>query len=188
MTEVDTHPDTLLNAVLITSPDAIAIFEPTGNGSDTTPDLRPTRTNRAALDLPPELWTILRDHCRRAARNGSPSTAEMPHQTGNGERWLRLNAVPSGDLVVATVADVTALHDARREMAETRREAERQREETMDAGEAKSSFLATIRSSCSGLGTLPNASPIHSIMVADPLRPIEPATSAPMRHALSRAR
>jgi signal transduction histidine kinase/CheY-like chemotaxis protein len=144
MTEVDTHPDTLLNAVLITSPDAIAIFEPTGNGSDTTPDLRPTRTNRAALDLPPELWTILRDHCRRAARNGSPSTAEMPHQTGNGERWLRLNAVPSGDLVVATVADVTALHDARREMAETRREAERQREETMAAGEAKSRFLATM--------------------------------------------
>src|SRR5690349_8168996 len=117
MTEVDTGPDTLLDAVLEASPDAIAIFEPAfepaGNGSDDMRDLRPTRTNRAARELPPELWSILRDHCRRAARNGSPSTSETLYQAEDGERWLRLNAAPSSGLVVATVTDVTALHDAR---------------------------------------------------------------------------
>ena len=94
--------------------------------------------------MSPELWSILRDHCRRAARNGSPSTSETLYQTEDGERWLRLNAAPTGDLVIATVTDVTALHDARREVAETRREAERQRQETLAAGEAKSRFLATM--------------------------------------------
>ncbi len=107
-------------------------------------DLRPTRTNRAARDLPPELWSILRDHCQRAARNGSPSTSETLHQAENGERWLRLNAAPSGDLVVATVTDVTASSRRPARVDETRREAERQREETLAAGEAKSRFLATM--------------------------------------------
>lgn len=136
MTEFDTGPDTLLDAVLDTSPDAIAIFEPT--------TLRPLRSNRAADDLPPEIWSVLRDHCQRAARTGVPCTSETLHQAIDGERWLRLNAAPSGALVVATVSDVTAIHDARRTVAETRREAERQREETLAAGEAKSRFLATM--------------------------------------------
>src|SRR3954470_1405673 len=144
MTEVDTGADSLLDAVLDTSSDAIAIFEPTGHGSGGMPDLRPVRTNRAARELPPELWSILRDHCQRAARNGAPSTSETLHQAENGERWLRLNAAPSGDLVVGTVTDVTAIHDAKRIVAETQREAERQRKETMAAGEAKSRFLATM--------------------------------------------
>jgi signal transduction histidine kinase/DNA-binding NarL/FixJ family response regulator len=136
MTESHTGPDTLLDAVLDTSPDAIAIFEPAA--------LRPLRSNRAADDLPPEIWSVLRDHCQRAARTGTPCTSETLHQTIDGERWLRLNAAPSGTLVVVTVSDVTAIHHARRTVAETRQEAERQRQETLASGEAKSRFLATM--------------------------------------------
>jgi signal transduction histidine kinase len=136
MTELNTGPDTLLDAVFDTSPDAIAIFEPTS--------LRLLRSNRAADGLPPELWSILRDHCQRVARTGVTCTSEALHQATDGGRWLRLNAAPSGALVVATVSDVTDLHEARQAVAETRREAERQRTETLAAGEAKSRFLATM--------------------------------------------
>jgi signal transduction histidine kinase/CheY-like chemotaxis protein/HPt (histidine-containing phosphotransfer) domain-containing protein len=136
MTELNTGPDTLLDAVFDTSPDAIAIFEPDA--------LRPVRSNRAADELPPEIWPVLRDHCRRAARTGVPCMSETLHQAIDGERWLRLNAAPSGALVVATVSDVTAIHEARRTVAETRQEAERQRKETLASGEAKSRFLATM--------------------------------------------
>jgi signal transduction histidine kinase/CheY-like chemotaxis protein len=144
MTEFVTGPDTLLNAVLDTSPDGIVLFGPTGDGSESASDLHPVRTNQAARDLPAELWSILRDHCQRTARTGAVSTSEILHQAADGQRWLRLNAAPSGDLVVATVTDVTAVFEARRTVAETRREAERQRAETLAAGEAKSRFLATM--------------------------------------------
>ncbi|GEO40923.1 hypothetical protein SAE02_50710 [Skermanella aerolata] len=136
MTELNTGPDTLLDAVFDTSPDAIAIFEPTAP--------HPVRSNRAADGLPPEIWSILRDHCRRVARTGVACTSEALHKAADGERWLRLNAAPSGALVVATVSDVTDLHEARQAVAETCREAERQRTETLAAGEAKSRFLATM--------------------------------------------
>lgn len=147
MTDHSTGPDSLLDALLHASPGAIVMIErPVASSAP-----RVIRTNRAAESLPTAIMAVLLDRCDEASVTGTAAAVDLPHQDASGERWLRLNAVREGAVVVGSVTDVTELRRTRQDLDDlkaafdgAKREAERQREAAHAAGEAKTRFLATM--------------------------------------------